>query len=151
MKAHFAIIRDNTRRYNRDSICQLEEIPAGQANACDNLTYSPCGGFAVYEAGKLFMSEILTVDLELIENVEAEIDNCNLLISKAHKEMYDRVEYALEPVKARKTELMQISHQTASKADIAQAISEDNDSETSSSYMPGDELFDIPEDDEVPF
>lgn len=125
MTAHFAIIRDNSSRYNRDQICQVEATKPEQDIDPSARTYSRCGKFTHWEAGKLFISEVLTVELTIIEDHEREIDACNLLISALNKQAHERLEYALEPVRARKTELMQIAYQPKSNIPPDEEYAED--------------------------
>lgn len=111
MTAHFAIIRDNSSRYNRDTICQVESIIP--EHDLSKGTLSRCNKFRYWESGRLFISDVITVDLPIIEDPEREIDACNMLISTLNAEAHKRLEQALEPVRARKLELMQIAHNPA--------------------------------------
>ena len=111
MTKHFAVIRDNSSRYNRDMICQVDELQPNHEFDEKLYTYSRCGKFRYWEPWRIFVSEVKTISIEIIEDPEREIDACNKLIFCLNAQAHERLEHALEPVRARKTELMQISYQ----------------------------------------
>jgi len=110
MKAHFAIIKSLTSRYSNQSIVEVHEVTDGMSN---DKTISPCGRFFTYGIGYMFKSEVVTIELDEIDDFEREIDACDDAIRGLTSAMYKRLETELEVPKARKLELQQLVHMPA--------------------------------------
>ena len=110
MKAHFAIIKSLTSRYSNQSIVEVHEATDGMPN---DRTISPCGRFFTYGVGYMFKSDVVTIELDEIDDFEREIDACDDAIRGLTSAMYKRLETELEVPKARKLELQQLVHMPA--------------------------------------
>lgn len=111
MRRAFAVIGDMDYQSEnlRYSINQLVEIESYKD--VTNLPVSRCGKYAHWQAGKFIVSDVIEVELEYTPvPVEDEIEAINTMINMEQVRSREELERKLDPLKARLTELLAITH-----------------------------------------